>query len=106
MGLFFINKISKKIQKILSIMNLKYFQWGEDGIISFLINNLEIENKFFVEFGVEDYVEIKYKILLKKNNWSGLIIDSSIKNIDFIKKDQIYWNMILKHYVNTLVKKI
>ena len=28
--------------------------------------------------------------LLKKFNWSGLVIDSSQKNIDYIKKDKIY----------------
>ena len=88
--------LQKNSKNILDYEFKVFSQWGEDGIIAFLINNLNIENKFFVEFGVENYVESNTRFLLKKNNWSGLIIDSSIKNIDFIKKDQIYWRHDIK----------
>src|SRR5271169_3412662 len=54
-----------------------YSQWGEDGIIQFLIRSVEIKNKIFVEFGVEDYKESNTRFLLQNNNWSGLIIDGS-----------------------------
>ena len=30
-----------------------FSQWGEDGIIQFLINKLRLKNKIFIEFGVE-----------------------------------------------------
>ena len=79
-----------------------YSQWGEDGIISYLINNLDLKNNFFVEFGVENYLESNTRFLLKKFNWSGLIIDSSPKNIEYIKKDEIYW----KHDITVLCKFI
>ena len=88
--------LQKNSKNIIDYEFKVFSQWGEDGIIAFLINNLNIENKFFVEFGVENYVESNTRFLLKKNNWSGLIIDSSIKNIDFIKKDQIYWKHDIK----------
>lgn len=79
-----------------------YSQWGEDGIISYLINNLDLKNNFFIEFGVENYLESNTRFLLKKFNWSGLIMDSSPKNIEYIKKDGIYW----KHDITALCKFI
>jgi len=79
-----------------------YSQWGEDGIISYLINNLDLKNNFFIEFGVENYLESNTRFLLKKFNWSGLIMDSSPKNIESIKKDGIYW----KHDITALCKFI
>tara|TARA_Y100000816_G_C26100186_1_gene582859 strand:+ start:576 stop:1463 length:888 start_codon:yes stop_codon:yes gene_type:complete len=97
--------LQKNSKNILDYEFKVFSQWGEDGIIAFLINNLNIENKFFVEFGVENYVESNTRFLLKKNNWSGLIIDSSIKNIDFIKKDQIYWKHDIKALCEYITKK-
>src|SRR6185436_15637236 len=32
-----------------------FSQWGEDGIIQFLLEHIDIETKTFVEFGVGDY---------------------------------------------------
>lgn len=97
--------LQKNSKNILDYEFKVFSQWGEDGIIAFLINNLNIENKFFVEFGVENYVESNTRFLLKKNNWSGLIIDSSIKNIDFIKNDQIYWKHDIKALCEYITKK-
>lgn len=68
-----------------------FSQWGEDGIIDHLVSNLNIKNKTFIEFGVEDYKEANTRFLLLNKNWSGLIIDSSKKNIKSICDDEIYW---------------
>jgi hypothetical protein len=68
-----------------------FSQFGEDGIIQYLINNINISNKIFVEFGVENYEEANTRFLLENNNWSGLIIDSSLENINHIKKQDYYW---------------
>lgn len=72
-----------------------FSQWGDDGIIQYLINNIEIDNKFFIEFGVEDYNESNTRFLLLNNNWSGLIMDGSQQNIEYIKNNWIYW----KHHL-------
>lgn len=69
---------------------------GEDRIIDYLIRSIEIRQKIFVEFGVENYREANTRFLLIKNNWSGLVIDGSIENIQDIKKDSIYWKYSLK----------
>lgn len=73
-----------------------YSQNGEDGIIQFLIRNIEIPNKIFVEFGVHNYTESNTRFLLTNNKWSGLVIDGSNENINYIKSDQIYWQYNLK----------
>ena len=92
----------KQSNKIIDYEFQVFSQWGEDGIISYLVNNVDIENNFFIEFGVENYLESNTRFLLKKFNWSGLIIDSSQKNIDYIKKDKIYW----QHNINALCEFI
>ena len=90
-----------------------FSQWGEDGIIQYLVNNLDIEKKIFVEFGVENYTESNTRFLLINNNWSGLVIDGDKKNIEYIKKDDIYWKYNIKaeeafitvENINNLIKK-
>lgn len=73
-----------------------YSQWGEDGLIQYLIKNINIANNIFIEFGVENYKESNTRFLLTKNNWSGLVIDGSPDNINYIKNDPIYWRHNLK----------
>jgi hypothetical protein len=73
-----------------------FSQWGEDGIIQFLIKNVVIERPVFVEFGVENYTESNTRFLLTNNVWSGLVIDGSAENIEYIRKDPIYWASNLK----------
>ena len=90
----------KKYKNINDYEYKVFSQWGEDGIIDFLCNNIKIENKIFIEFGVEDYKESNTRFLLLKNNWQGLILDSSQENIDKIKKDNIYW----RHTINAQKK--
>lgn len=68
-----------------------FSQFGDDGIIQFLVNNLPITVDKFVEFGVENYEESNTRFLLMNNNWRGLIIDGSQTHITNIKKSSIFW---------------
>ncbi|WP_320041295.1 hypothetical protein [uncultured Desulfobacter sp.] len=78
--------------KTLSQAEFKVFsQWGEDGIIQYLIGRLPVETKVFIEFGVENYKEANTRFLLMNDNWSGLVIDASEKNVNAIKKSNLYW---------------
>jgi hypothetical protein len=52
-----------------------FSQWGEDGILQFLVSNLNIRNKTFIEFGVENFLESNCRFLMMKDNWSGFVID-------------------------------
>ena len=73
-----------------------FSQWGEDGIIQHLLRYVPISRKIFVEFGVENYLESNTRFLLTNNQWAGLVLDGSQENIDYIKKDSIYWRHNLK----------
>jgi hypothetical protein len=45
-----------------------FSQWGDDGIIQYLIRNAEVDVEKFVEFGVESYSESNTRFLLMNNN--------------------------------------
>lgn len=68
-----------------------FSQWGEDGIIQFLVNNIDVKNKTFIEFGVEDFTESNCRFLMMKDNWSGFVIDGSPKNISSLRDSYYYW---------------
>ena len=73
-----------------------FSQWGEDGILNYLIDNLNIKSKSFIEFGVENYLESNTRFILQNNNWSGLILDNDEKNIKEIQNHYYYWRHDLK----------
>jgi len=68
-----------------------FSQWGEDGIIQKLISSIEIKNKTFIEFGVEDFSESNCRFLMMNNLWRGFVVDSSRKNIARLKMSHYYW---------------
>ena len=68
-----------------------FSQWGEDGIINFLINEIEIENHTFIEFGVQDFSESNCRFLLMNKDWSGFVIDGSDSNIKRLINSYYYW---------------
>jgi len=73
-----------------------FSQWDEDGIIQFLISNIKIENKTFIEFGVENYEESNTRFLLLNNHWQGMVLDASEPDIRYIRTDKIYWQFDLQ----------
>jgi hypothetical protein len=73
-----------------------FSQWGDDGIIQYLIHELKIKNKFFIEFGVGNYYESNTHFLLVNNNWSGFVIDGSQKSMDTVRNNVFYWRYDLK----------
>jgi hypothetical protein len=68
-----------------------YSQWGEDGILEWLIQRLPISSKRFIEFGVQDYSEANTRFLLINRNWKGLVMDGSPHNMDRVRTDDLYW---------------
>lgn len=73
-----------------------FSQWGEDGIIQRLIQEVPIDRRIFVEFGVQDYQESNTRFLLMHDNWAGMVIDGDQGNIDRIRQDEIFWRYNLK----------
>ena len=90
-----------------------FSQWGEDGIIQYIIKRIQVEGfDSFIEFGVEDYSESNTRFLLMNNNWRGLVIDGSSKNIESIQSQGYSWRhdlksvaaFITKGNINNLIK--
>jgi hypothetical protein len=90
-----------------------FSQWGEDGILQHLLRHVKVSRKIFVEFGVENYTESNTRYLLMNGNWAGLVIDGSPGNIDYVKRDEIYWRynlkaecaFITKENINDLIRR-
>jgi len=95
----------KNIDKLSEVEFKVFSQFGEDGIIQYLINNIPIKNKIFIEFGVENYKESNTRFLLINNNWKGLLIDSDEKSINYIKNDDIYWKHDIKAVCELITKE-
>ena len=68
-----------------------FSQFGDNGIIQFLIKKLNIKIEKFVEFGVENYEESNTRFLLLNDNWSGLVIHGSDVQVASIKKNPSFW---------------
>lgn len=70
-----------------------FSQWGEDGIIQYLIGKVEVPTmaQRFVEFGVADYRESNSRFLLVHDNWTGLILDGGDAHIRFIEESGLRW---------------
>lgn len=68
-----------------------FSQFGEDGIIEWLVARLGLENTTFVEFGVENYLEANTRFLLLNRNWTGLVLDGSAANMDHLRSTATYW---------------
>jgi hypothetical protein len=82
--------------KITDVEFKVFSQWGEDGIIQYLVRAVNPKSNVFVEFGVENYEESNTRFLLVNNNWSGLVIDGSAEHIAYIRSQQLYWQRNLK----------
>ena len=100
----FNDKLKNQNLNSLDDLSLSVFsQFNEDVIIQYLIKNLNIKNESFVEFGVENYEEANTRLLLEKDNWSGLVIDSSENNINYIKSQNYFWRhnlTALSHFIS------
>ena len=99
------NRNKKSIKSLDEVEFQVFSQRGEDGIIQYIISQIEIPNRIFVEFGVEDYTESNTRFLLINNHWSGLVMDASKRNIRFIKEDFIYWKYEITAYQSFITKE-
>jgi hypothetical protein len=91
-GLILSELNKKKIEKDIRSYEFKIFsQWGEDGIIQHLTRVVEIKNKTFIEFGVEDFFESNCRYLMTKDSWRGYVIDGSLRNIARLKNSHFFW---------------
>ena len=88
-------KTGEKLSRLRDAEFKAFSQFGDDGIIQYLIHRLAPLSDSFVEFGVGNYRESNTRFLLLNNNWRGLVMDSSEGFIRSIRKDEIYWRHTL-----------
>jgi hypothetical protein len=94
LGKILATKYNTRAEELNSLADVEFqvfSQWGDDGIIQYLVDKIHFENKTFIEFGVENYKESNTRFLLLNNNWSGLVLDGSKKCIDYIRRDTVSW---------------
>ena len=68
-----------------------FSQWGEDGLIQFLVHRLRELPRTFVEIGVEDYRESNTRFLLMHDNWRGMIVDSGDRHLRYLETRGLRW---------------
>ena len=86
-----VNRKKHSIEDLSEVEFSVFSQWGEDGIIDWILSRLPCIPKTFIEFGVENYNESNTRLLVVNHNWRGLIIDGCGNNIADIKTQDIYW---------------
>ena len=107
------NKNLKKIKDLSEVEFQVYSQWGEDGIIDWLVNKSPDIPKSFLEIGTENYKESNTRFLLINKNWDGFIIEADKSSVKDIKSQRIYWRhnltientFISQNNINTIIKK-
>ena len=72
--------------------------------IQYLAQNIEIANKTFIEFGVEDFSEANCRFLMMKDNWSGFVIDGSESNVNRLRSSPDFWRFDLTAHCAFITK--
>ncbi|WP_413430186.1 hypothetical protein [Synechococcus sp. Cu2B8-bc1011] len=87
------NKKRSPLQNIHDAEFKVFSQYGEDGIIQYLISQSSIQSheQAFIEFGVQNYTESNTRFLLISDQWRGLIIDGDEEYIKSVQRSDIYW---------------
>lgn len=83
--------VGRRIRDLSDVEFKVYSQWGEDGIIDWLVSHVEMPNDRFVEFGVEAFDEANCRFLLRNRNWKGLVLDGSEANMTSLRSQPLYW---------------
>ena len=99
LGLSHILNIRKNYDVISSISDVDYkiySQFGEDGIIDFILRKLNIEKPKFIEIGVGDYTECNSRFLFETRSAKGLIIDCLENLSSKVSKNLKLWKGDLK----------
>ena len=110
------NMLSKQ-QHLINSTNINdhefkiFSQYGDDGIIQYLIKHIKIENNIFIEFGVETYLESNTRFLLMNNNWTGFVMDGSTSSMNKLRNRSWFWKynlscqsvFITKENINALL---
>ena len=89
-----------------------FSQFGEDGMIEFLVQNCDISPPTFVEIGVETYAEANTRFLAEHRLWRGLIVDANPRLASDLARTHLDWRsqvravsaFVTRHNVRSLVE--
>ncbi|MDA9616027.1 hypothetical protein N9S20_01520 [Candidatus Pelagibacter sp.] len=107
------NQYKKRIKNISEVEFQVFSQWGEDGIIDWIIDKFPEIPKSFLEIGTQDYKESNTRFLLTNRNWDGFLIEGDKNAVKNIKSQRVYWKhnlkvkniFITKKNINTVIQK-
>lgn len=68
-----------------------FSQFGDDGIIQYLVHLLAPLPRTFIEFGTEDYSESNTRFLLVNDLWRGLVMDGSERHMAHVRAQEYHW---------------
>ncbi len=68
-----------------------FSQFGEDGILQYLIRHVKVPDTTFVEVGVGNYRESNTRFLLENNNWRGIAVNGDDTHARFILGSKLAW---------------
>lgn len=68
-----------------------FSQFGEDGILQWLLAHVPIARETFVELGVGDYRESNTRFLLEHDNWKGLAVDAEGAHVRYLAESGLDW---------------
>jgi hypothetical protein len=68
-----------------------YSQWGEDGILNYLCDELEISKPRMIEFGAGDFTECNSRFLAEYRNASVVLVDARKDLLDSVSNTYLNW---------------
>lgn len=89
-------RLKRRVASLSEVEFRVFSQWGDDGIIQWLLNSLEFPNRTFIEFGVDDYRESNTRFLMMNNNWTGMVMDGSRSKVARIVASGYFWRYELQ----------
>ena len=68
-----------------------FSQFGEDGILQYLLRHVKVPESTFVEIGVGNYRESNTRFLVENNNWRGIAINGDDSHARYILGSGLAW---------------
>lgn len=68
-----------------------FSQFGDDGILQYILRRVDIMSRTFVEFGVESYAESNTRFLAEGFGWTGWAFDVTDNHIHFVRDSGLSW---------------
>lgn len=68
-----------------------FSQWGEDGILDFLLERLAVPRPRCLEIGVGDYLEANTRLLVELRGAAAVVVDASPRLVARVNSDDIAW---------------